>query len=217
MPLNPLLDRSVESYAIKRAIDVVYSTLLPKGGYPFIYLDLEIDPKNVDVNVHPTKKEVHFLNQDKIFESLIDTFEQVLKSANDSRTFYVQTTLHGARKTEGNDYFFITSKKYITKSVQIIAPVIENSTPSNKEVAEYKYVRTDSAATTLDAYLNRPKQDAMDVDQEGGSSVTLNNTEDTRVHVNLASIHTLRKRVKRNENKGKLFRDSYISHVLFFS
>lgn len=94
-----MLDRSVDSYAIKRAIESVYSTLLPKGGYPFVYLDLEIDPKNVDVNVHPTKKEVHFLNQDKIIESLIDMFEETLKNANDSRTFYVQTLLPGA--TEG--------------------------------------------------------------------------------------------------------------------
>lgn len=78
----------------------MYSSLLPKGAYPFIYLSLEIDPSNVDVNVHPTKKEVHFLNQDKIIESLIDTFQVALENANHSRTFYVQTILPGAKESE---------------------------------------------------------------------------------------------------------------------
>ncbi|GAA5809620.1 hypothetical protein MFLAVUS_003031 [Mucor flavus] len=168
--------RSVDSYAIKRAIESVYSTLLPKGGYPFVYLDLEIDPKNVDVNVHPTKKEVHFLNQDKIIESLIDMFEETLKNANDSRTFYVQTLLPGATED-----------------------VVEKPA-SSKPVAEYKYVRTDSSATTLDSFLTRPNKeddvDAMDIDED--SPVI---TKDARVHVNLASIHTLRKGVAKSEDK----------------
>uniref|UniRef100_A0A093VT49 DNA mismatch repair protein MLH1 n=1 Tax=Talaromyces marneffei PM1 TaxID=1077442 RepID=A0A093VT49_TALMA len=49
--------RSVESSALKKSIEQTYSTFLPKGGHPFIYLDLEIEPNRVDVNVHPTKRE----------------------------------------------------------------------------------------------------------------------------------------------------------------
>lgn len=90
----------MESSAIKRAIETVYASLLPKGAYPFIYLSLEIDPNNVDVNVHPTKKEVHFLNQDQIIEALVDTFQTALENANHSRTFYVQTFLPGAKESE---------------------------------------------------------------------------------------------------------------------
>jgi DNA mismatch repair protein MLH1 len=43
---------------LKKMIENVYITLLPKGSHPFIYLSLEINPQNVDVNVHPTKREV---------------------------------------------------------------------------------------------------------------------------------------------------------------
>lgn len=74
----------------------MYSTLLPKDSHPFIYLSLEIHPKYVDVNVHPTKKEVKFLNEDQIIDSLIDLLQQTLENANNSRTFFVQTLLPGA-------------------------------------------------------------------------------------------------------------------------
>ncbi|KAG0910832.1 hypothetical protein G6F33_007536 [Rhizopus arrhizus] len=43
-------NRAVDSSNIKRAIENVYSLLLPKGGHPFIYLSLEINPRNVDEN-----------------------------------------------------------------------------------------------------------------------------------------------------------------------
>ena len=44
--------------ALRKAIENIYSSYLPKQGHPFIYLSLQIAPQNVDVNVHPTKHEV---------------------------------------------------------------------------------------------------------------------------------------------------------------
>ncbi|KAL8960559.1 MAG: hypothetical protein Q9193_002761 [Seirophora villosa] len=89
--------RSVESSAIKKAIEQTYSTFLPKGGHPFIYLSLDIDPHRVDVNVHPTKREVNFLNEDEIIESICNEIKLKLSSVDTSRTFTTQSLLPGAK------------------------------------------------------------------------------------------------------------------------
>ncbi|KAJ2218389.1 DNA mismatch repair protein, partial [Coemansia sp. RSA 518] len=49
--------RLVDHTPIRRAIEALYSSVLPKASRPFVYLDLRIKPENVDVNVHPTKRE----------------------------------------------------------------------------------------------------------------------------------------------------------------
>ncbi|KAJ7096712.1 hypothetical protein B0H15DRAFT_946177 [Mycena belliarum] len=87
--------RLVESSRMKRALEAVYSGVLPKGASPFIYLSLQINPRDVDVNVHPTKKEVHFLNEDGITDQISDTLQQALASQSHSRVFEYQTLLTG--------------------------------------------------------------------------------------------------------------------------
>ncbi len=59
--------RSVKCQVIQKAIDMVYKTLIASGKYPFVVLNLEIPAHDVDVNVHPTKKEVRYKNTNQIF------------------------------------------------------------------------------------------------------------------------------------------------------
>ncbi|PMB70879.1 DNA mismatch repair protein MLH1 [Beauveria bassiana] len=90
--------RAVESTNIKKAIEQVYSAFLPKGGHPFVYLSLDIDPARVDVNVHPTKKEVHFLNEDEILHDICNKITEALTAVDTSRTFKTQTLIPGAAR-----------------------------------------------------------------------------------------------------------------------
>lgn len=94
--------RAVESTNIKKAVEQVYSAFLPKGGHPFVYLSLDIDPARVDVNVHPTKKEVHFLNEDEIIQDICNEITEALTAVDTSRTFKTQTLIPGARPVDNS-------------------------------------------------------------------------------------------------------------------
>jgi DNA mismatch repair protein MutL len=59
--------RWVHDVALTTALLQAYHTLLMVGRYPLTALFLEINPAEVDVNVHPAKAEVRFRNQDKVF------------------------------------------------------------------------------------------------------------------------------------------------------
>jgi DNA mismatch repair protein MLH1 len=80
-------NRLVESSALKRAIEAVYSTVLPRHQHPWIYLALELDPATIDVNVHPTKSEVQFLYEVMIAERVQETLAASLRERGGSRTF----------------------------------------------------------------------------------------------------------------------------------
>jgi len=79
--------RLVESSVLKRTLDSCYADCLPKGGHPFVYLSLELPLENVDVNVHPTKREVQFLHEDEINDALARTLKRLLMGGNESRSF----------------------------------------------------------------------------------------------------------------------------------
>ncbi|KAJ1643335.1 DNA mismatch repair protein [Coemansia asiatica] len=87
--------RLVDHTPIKRAVESLYSSVLPKASRPFVYLDLRIKPENVDVNVHPTKREVRFLNEDSIVGAIVDCIHKKLTSTNNSRSFAIQQSSIG--------------------------------------------------------------------------------------------------------------------------
>ena len=58
--------RPVKNATISHAIYDAYSSFLAKGRHPLFVLFIEVNPEQVDVNVHPTKREVRFLDQERI-------------------------------------------------------------------------------------------------------------------------------------------------------
>ncbi|KAL4729491.1 DNA mismatch repair protein Mlh1 [Fusarium chlamydosporum] len=149
--------RCVESTHIKKAVEQTYANFLPKNGHPFIYLSLEIDPARVDVNVHPTKREVHFLNEDEIIQSICGAIEAKLATVDTSRTFMTQTLLPGAKVTESTPQ---------TES---------DGTPSRRTPASKKrrysndLVRTDTAERKITSMFARagPSESTGSMDRVG--------------------------------------------------
>ncbi len=67
--------RSVKCPVMQKAVDTVYKTLIANSKYPFVVLNLEIPVHDVDVNVHPTKKEVRYKNPNQIFNFVMTAVE----------------------------------------------------------------------------------------------------------------------------------------------
>ncbi len=73
--------RVVQSVQLSQAIQRSYGTLLPSGRFPIFFFFLDIDPDAIDVNVHPTKKEIKFSEPSKIEQIFNLAVSDVLKKS----------------------------------------------------------------------------------------------------------------------------------------
>lgn len=62
--------RYIKDKSISSAADQAYKGMIPVGRYGFVVLNIEMDPKYVDVNVHPAKLEVRFEDESKVFKAV---------------------------------------------------------------------------------------------------------------------------------------------------
>lgn len=59
--------RFIKSNYIQHAINAAYRDLIQQGDYPFYTIFIDIDPKLIDINVHPTKQEIKFEDEQLIY------------------------------------------------------------------------------------------------------------------------------------------------------
>ncbi|GLI60652.1 hypothetical protein VaNZ11_002852 [Volvox africanus] len=85
--------RCVECSPLRRALEGLYGALLPKASRPWIFLELRLPPRQVEVNMHPTKREVGFMHQAEVIEEIRQAVEAKLLASNESRTFAASATL----------------------------------------------------------------------------------------------------------------------------
>lgn len=89
--------RWVHEISLSTALLQAYHTLLMVGRYPMTALFLEINPEEVDVNVHPAKAEVRFRNQEKVFSFVQRSARKALLAY--SPVPNVATSLWGTTRT----------------------------------------------------------------------------------------------------------------------
>ena len=62
--------RFIKDKTLTSAAEQAFKGLLPIGKFGFIILDLELDQRKIDVNVHPTKLEIRFQEEQKVFKAV---------------------------------------------------------------------------------------------------------------------------------------------------
>lgn len=70
--------RYVKDKILSSSVEQAYKNLIPVQKYAFVVLDIEMNPQEVDVNVHPAKLEVRFENEQKIFKAVYHAIKDTL-------------------------------------------------------------------------------------------------------------------------------------------
>ncbi len=70
--------RYVKNKLIFQAIENAYKERLPINKYPVCILSVDLDPKTIDVNVHPTKTEVKFHDEEGVYQAVYRTISEIL-------------------------------------------------------------------------------------------------------------------------------------------
>jgi len=78
--------RSIKCPVCLKAIDNVYSNLIPKGKYPFVAISLFVPSADVDVNVHPTKREVRYKETNLIYNFVYYSIKNALSEYRPQET-----------------------------------------------------------------------------------------------------------------------------------
>lgn len=70
--------RYIKDKALTSAAEQAYKGMITIGKYAFLVLNIEMNPKQVDVNVHPAKLEVRFDDEGKVFKAIYHTIKENL-------------------------------------------------------------------------------------------------------------------------------------------
>lgn len=68
--LSVVNQRPVRCPLTYKALEYAYSDLIPRGRHPFAVINIEINPEHIDVNIHPTKKEIKYTDSNAIYMAL---------------------------------------------------------------------------------------------------------------------------------------------------
>ena len=187
--------RAVQSSTIKKAMEFVYSSFLPKNGHAFIYISLDIEPHRVDVNVHPTKKEVIFLDEDEVTGIISAELREKLSKCNESRTFAVKS------------FTADTSSKTSTTATNRMKTIYTPTGSRTERVYDHSLIRTDPRERKLTTML-RPagKSSSSAAAANKGGNVNASEPKYTQVHrewkeCRLASIKELRQEMSDAEHE----------------
>ena len=82
--------RSITSRMLAKAMDHAYQSQIPKSGFPFAVLNIQVDTTTVDVNVHPQKSEIKFSDEGVIYRAVFKALTDALTKPMQAQKTQVQ-------------------------------------------------------------------------------------------------------------------------------
>lgn len=130
-------NRMVKSKIVESAVIDGYYTKLMKGKYPFAIIFLDINPKDVDVNVHPSKKIVKFADEEEVYNYVLKEIEKTFARDDD---FVSPTLQEKIEKEESKFLDFSEFEKFtpMKSEPQQFQELLEEEKDVEDEVFEEK-------------------------------------------------------------------------------
>ncbi len=191
-----LNNRPIQERTVNKAVQVGFNTFIAKDQYPIFFLYITIDPKKVDVNVHPRKQEVKFEDSQQIFGAVKRTVEEALQrsmkdelSRKIGETNITRNSFSGfepSSKSEGfkpspslsNTNSGTTYVKPLPPSIQqslnfskMVLSESERSDPFNSEELS---AETNDFSQVFDTYLIFDKQDKLFIMDQHAAAERIN-------------------------------------------
>ncbi|MDR1055724.1 MAG: DNA mismatch repair endonuclease MutL [Prevotellaceae bacterium] len=151
-------NRYFRSAYFQKAVMKAYGQLLPDNTFPAFFIFFEIDPSKIDINIHPTKTEIKFEDEQAIWQMLNAGVRESL-----SRFAVAPTIIFD---TEGADNIPV-----LTKNIQVNAPNIEveddynpfiGTTENKSAMPDYKKTTVPKGWEKLYAGLERNVQNSIE-------------------------------------------------------
>ncbi|ETZ29624.1 hypothetical protein HMPREF2085_00442 [Fusobacterium nucleatum 13_3C] len=204
--------RSVKSKIVEEAVIAAYHTKLMKGKYPTALIFLEVEPSEIDVNVHPSKKVVKFANQNAIFDLVKGEIENFFTDDEDFISPYIETEnkVEDDIKIENtkNNFLDINDFKDDIQDFSQLS-VINKEDYSKKD---YNNIRVEkektfgSAGTTTESAIvpNEIKEDSKNIENFDSSVKNVISINDDIVEKSENNKYIFN---QEDTNRGKIFDD----------
>lgn len=138
-----LNNRSVYLPKIQKSIIEAYGDFIFNSRYPFVVLKIDVEHSLVDVNVHPSKKEVRLSNEDRINDAIYNLIKDQLmekKPLTESNLFKNELTLEDHNKVN-ETISLLFDEDEEKKEAKVIRPTIEKQANNlnNQTIDELNY------------------------------------------------------------------------------
>lgn len=74
--------RFIKHAYLHHAVESAYKELIPQDCFPGYFIDIQIDPKEIDINIHPTKTEVNFIDVKMVYAILHSAVRKAIGQHN---------------------------------------------------------------------------------------------------------------------------------------
>ncbi|MCA0115048.1 DNA mismatch repair endonuclease MutL [Staphylococcus epidermidis] len=183
--------RYIKNFVLNKVILEGYHTLLTIGRFPICYINIQMDPILVDVNVHPTKLEVRLSKEDQLYDLIVTKIREAFKD----KILIPQNDLnHASKKNKVLETFEqqkINFEKQQSQIGETSAPYVHDQKDKNHDVESHKN-NLDSTSSTNnestevsnelhnhidDSYLQSQKEVLFDMEQNTSNEYEISNQQ----------------------------------------